>query len=142
MAQVKERLKDLDSKMDKLQQEKTMLLKIIKKGQDDIQHRLATQWPAIRTPYTAAFRMLMLDHADDVQQVILSQDGYPDLVSSEDTLRVLENDMLHLRRETVQMKKILWMRKLARIYAQFQQYANEQQMADYNQLMQCEDAPL
>ena len=94
------------------------------------------------TPYTDSFRQLLRKDLAEIRQAILAHESYEELVSSQDRELETEAEMLNLRREQVQMEKIIWMRDLARTLEKFQLYASARQKREYAKLVQCEDVLL
>ena len=142
VAEAETRLQKLDGVIVGLKQERQDLKQQIRAARKTIQRQLAMHWPAIHSPYTAGFREIMVQELPAVEQFILAQERYPDLVASQNQLAALRTELLDARRDKVQMKKILWMRKLARILAQFERFASAHDREEYRRLVRCEDAPL
>jgi hypothetical protein len=136
------KLREIAATVDGLKQEKRDLKQRIRNARNNIQRQLLMRWPALRSPYTAGFREIMQQELPAVQQAILAREDYPDLVAGQERLARLQQELLDARRDRVQMEKLLWMHKLARILAQFERYASAQAREEYDRLVRCEDVPL
>ena len=140
--EVSRKLGNLVDVIARLEKDQKELEKKISKIQKHIQRGLSKRWPSIIRPYTERFRKIMLENIEEIEINILAYPGYQELVSSQDRSVTIEKELLDNSRKLVQIKKILWMRKLARIFDQFQRYANESDKQVYEGLVQCENSAL
>jgi hypothetical protein len=136
------KLQELGEAIAGLEQEVRDLTWRVRKARDNIQRPLLMRWPALQSPYTAGFREIMRQELPAVQQVILAQEDYPALVADQERLAGVQQELLDARRDRVQLDKLLWMHRLARILAQFERFASAQDREEYDRLVQCEDVPL
>jgi hypothetical protein len=136
------RIAKLNTTHQDLQTQRRVLVSEIDNYQARIRSALARFWPAIRTPYTAQYREILLNELDAVQDFILQHADYGNLVDAQERLSQVNEQMLNVERQIVQLRKIRRMQRLARLYAQFQRLANAREKADFETLVRCEDRPL
>ena len=121
-------------------QEQRNILKVkIKTIQTSIKDDMDIRWPAIKYPYTEQFDVSMRVNIQSISREIKNHESYGLLVEAQDLSKNLKNDLLTLKRNKVQLIKILEMRKLSRISSQFENYATEKEKNQYNKILDCEN---
>ena len=136
------RIGELETALSAYQQEQTTLESRVKKTQHLLQRQLYLRWPALSSPYTDGFRKLSEKDYRAIRQAIETHPKYETLKQQQDRIFALKKKTLHLRREIVQFRKIIRMRHMARLYEQFQRYANGHDKSEFQRLLSCEDGTL
>ncbi len=104
--------------------------------------RLLQRWPSLATPYTLAYKRLLLKHMDSIQNWIMLQSDYPLLRELQDADVQYEKKLLNSERNIAQMEKILRLRKLAYLKAWLYEYGDKEDTAAYERLLSCEASTL
>lgn len=139
---VADRLKMFEKKNSDNKLMKKKLINEIQESQKNIQAELATNWPQLQKPYTAQFREILINEITEINDFIIKQDDYSGLVDNLQKLNSLDSELLDIRRNIIQMLKILRMRNMARLLNQFETYADNNEKAEYEKLLRCEDTRL
>lgn len=141
--ELKKRRYALAGKMLELEQEQEKLSQEVKALQKEIRKEIGLRWPEALSPYTLNFFQFLKKDLDAVQDFILSNPRYPELVGKQDRQARLEyEEISNLDRDITQLDKILRLRKLATLQGQFERHATEQERAWFQRLQSCEGQPL
>ncbi len=107
-----------------------------------ILNKATAKWPQLKTPYTFAYKQLLLEKINLVQNWILAQEGFNELRALQNKDPNLEKQLLDLERNIAQTEKILRFRQLAFLQDWLYKYGKEQDIKDYESLVSCESSPL
>ncbi len=111
--------------------------------QREIQIAVEEKWPALSQPYTDAFKTLISsDSVKEISDWVSQHNAYGKLVALQTKSTSLSNDRLEAERYATQLQKMLHMRKLANLKQQLYQYGSFDEVAGYERLLMCEEAPL
>ena len=111
----------------------------MKVAQKQIRGDLERRWPQLTKPYTSQFIHIVNNEINEINVFILGHSDYQALIDNVNQYNELQLSSLDVRRETTQMMKILRMRDMARLLQKFEQFASEREIAEYNELVACED---
>jgi len=114
----------------------------IKKVQKHLQFKLLLEWPYLKNPYGQEYQEKILT---DLPSIITLYEQHPDYLKLQELQNEYEDTEvkeLDLRRQQVQLRKVIRFRKLATLLDQFQYYANETLKQEYQRLLSCEDSAL
>lgn len=135
-------IRELEQQVSSARQELEALKKKIRKAQNRAQLNLLLEWPYLKNPYSDIYRQ----HIEADLPVMVARYGqHPDyerILELQHDYDALEGSELDLRRNLVQLRKIIRFKKLATIKAQFQRFAGEQEQQEYERLVSCEDSVL
>ncbi len=114
-------------------------------------HTLATtlrrntiaQWPALGAPYEDSYLQLVSSgDMAEINQWLSDTEGYAELRDIQLQIAPLTDNLLNAERDAVQMRKLLRLRKLARLKARLYETGEQQHITDYERLVSCESHPL
>lgn len=108
----------------------------------DLMQMLVMKWPQLKTPYTLAYKQLLLNKIDIVQNWILAEDSFEQLRLLQDREPKFEKQLLELERNIAQTDKILRFRRLAFLQDWLYKYGEDQEIKEYESLISCESSPL
>ncbi len=116
-------------------------------AQDELQglliHELASRWPPLLGPYTAAYIELVRDGSlDNIVATLTSNPDYTDLVLLQEEDDQLDDLIVESERAITQRLKLLRLRRLAHLVDQLERHGSDQAKADYASLVGCESEPL
>ncbi len=114
----------------------------IKASQKTIRADLELKWPQISKPYTSQFKSILNTQIPVINVFLKKHSYYPGLVEDMIKFNSVEVESLDIRRNIIQMMKILRMRDMARLLDKFQSFASEKEIAEYKELLQCEDVSI
>ena len=101
---------------------------------------VAAKWPALLGPYTPAYhKMAAAGTIRSANQWLQQQADYSNLVEVQQADVDLDQELLSLERDTVQLQKLLHLRKLATIKGQLLTYGNDSDIESYQSLVSCEE---
>jgi hypothetical protein len=103
---------------------------------------LVAKWPELQTPYTLAYKNLLLNKVEKVQQWIVKQPHYPQLQLLQNSDALFEKQLLELERQLAQLDKVLRLRRIAYLKQWLYDYGNAENVAGYEKLLSCESSPL
>jgi hypothetical protein len=137
------RQKELNTRLLRLAEESQRVGSEIERLQATLRRALTQRWPAAAYPYTAGFARFLANDINSAQGFLLGQTAlYPKLVARQERQAQIVQDRLALDRNLTQLDKLMRMRQLARLRAQFDRHANEQARQDLDRLTRCENTPL
>lgn len=137
------RQKDMAGRLKRMDEESRNLNAEIDRLQTTLRRSLTQRWPAAAHPHTAGYARFLANDVGAAQNFLLMQTAtYPTLVAKQDRLAQIGLDRQVLARNLAQLDKLLRLRQLARLQAQFERHASPQARQDYARLAQCERTPL
>lgn len=107
-----------------------------------LQKKLTAQWPQLKAPYTAAYKKLLIEQINEVQNWILEQASFEELHRLQDRQPEIEKQLLGLERDIAQIDKVLRFRRLAFLLEWIYEYGDDQEIKDYESLVSCESSPI
>jgi hypothetical protein len=142
MAELHNRKADLRSKLISLEAEKLENEKTAAKLQVTIRQELEVNWPEIRHPYTKNYQQFLSSGLNAAQAHIMRHPDYEQLVAIQNRQLEIDELVLAVQRDTVEMDKVLRLRKLARLEEQFKIHANSEERESWQQIKSCETSTL
>ncbi|MCB1755145.1 MAG: hypothetical protein KDJ38_06465 [Gammaproteobacteria bacterium] len=139
---VRSRLATLRAEFETLQAQQYQARDEAEQVREALQGRLIARWPQLGTPYTLAYKTLLLDGSDEVQNWIVSQQDYPQLRDLQDSDAEYDQQILETERNLAQLEKILRLRKLAFLQAWLYDYGSSEDIAGYEKLVGCESSAM
>ena len=139
---VADRSKKLENQSESNKQIQLELENKIKASQKIIRADLEFKWPQLSKPYTSQFRNVLNNQITVINVFLKNHSDYPGLVEDMNKFNSLEIVLLDIRRNIIQMMKILRMRDMARLLDKFQNFASKKEIAEYEELLQCENASI
>ncbi|MEX8493634.1 hypothetical protein, partial [Sphaerotilus sp.] len=137
------RQKDMTGRLKRLAEESQQVGAEIDRLQATLRRGLTQRWPAAAHPYTAAYARFLANDVGVAQSFLVAQSTtYPALVAKQDRLAQIALDRHALDRSLTQLDKLMRLRHLARLQAQFERYADAQARQEYARLEHCERTPL
>ena len=116
--------------------------RVLEEQVDALQGKLKTdlmvRWPELSRPYGAAYRQLLTDHSQTVDEYLLKHVGYGQLKERQESLHRAQVDALEITRSPAQIDKIYRLRNLARLEQRLSQYGSRRARDEYRRLVQCE----
>lgn len=140
--ELRERKRDYLERIRVLNNDQEMLKREIETVQMDLRKELVQRWPGVKRPYTRNFAEFLRIDLAAAQDFLRAHPRYPELAAMQDRRMVIERELLHVDRDVTLRDKILRMRKLARLRAQFERHASDSDKAAYKRLVRCEQRPL
>lgn len=136
------RRSDIERRLRGIEKEKEAARERVKSLQRAIRKDLMLRWPELSYPYTRQFAEFLRSKIAATQDFILAHPDYGELVQQQERVTQLDAEFLQAERDASLVDKVLRLRKLARIKAQFERHASETEQAEYQRLLACETAPL
>jgi hypothetical protein len=130
------------AELEALQAERNRSIAEAKDYQSVIQVDLLERWPGAAHPYTQNYFEFLKHELAPAQDFIMHHIKYADLVQRQERTFELDGKILATQRELAQMEKILRLRKLSRLLAQFERNAGRSERTVYQRLIQCEESAL
>ncbi len=101
------------------------------------------RWPALAAPYEDSYiNLISSGELTQINQWLNEQADYTTLRELQLQIPSLTDSLLDAERNAVQMRKLLRLRKLARLKAELYDTGNQQHITDYERLVSCESMPL
>lgn len=137
------RQKDMAGRLDRLAEESRRVGAETDRLQATLRRSLTQRWPAAAHPHTAGYARFLANDVAAAQNFLQAQTTtYPALVAKQDRLAQIALERQALERSLTQLDKLMRMRHLARVQAQFEQHASAQARQDHARLASCEHTPL
>lgn len=137
------RQKELMRRLERLDDEARRVNVEIERLQTTLRRALIQRWPAAAHPHTSGYARFLAQDAGAAQNFLLAQTAtYPTLVTRQERQARIQQDRLALDRDLTQLDKLLRMRQLARLQAQFDRHASESARLELGRLERCEKTPL
>jgi hypothetical protein len=137
------RQKEMAGRQQRLTEESRRVGAEIDRLQAVLRRALTQRWPAAAHPYTAGYTRFLANDVGAAQNFLLSQIAtYPALVAKQDRLVRVTFERQTLDRERSRLDKLMRMRHLARLQAQFEQHASATAKQEHARLARCEQTPL
>lgn len=137
------RKKDMTGRLKRMEEESRNLGAEIDRLQATLRRSLTQRWPAAAHPHTAGYARFLANDVGVAQNFLQVQTAtYPVLVAKQDRLAQIGLDRQALARNLAQLDKLMRLRQLARLQAQFERYGSAQARQDYARLARCERTPL
>ena len=105
---------------------------------DGIQESLESAYPEVRYPYTRNFMRFLAINLETAQQLIMQHPDYEQLADLQNGQPEIDASVLGAERDTIELDKILRLRKLARLQEQFEAHASDSEQEALQKLMMCE----
>lgn len=140
--QSRSRLVQLRKETESLQREQDQARHNAEQLRGELLQKVIALWPQLTTPYTLAYKNLLLYDADEVQGWIVSQETYPLLHDLQDSDSEYDRRLLDAERHIAQLEKILRFRRLAFLQAWIYEYGSGEDIAAYEKLLSCESSTL
>ena len=142
VAELRERRAVLQATQAQLETEKNRNILLINKIQDDIRRAIEYEYPEVRYPYTRNFVQFLSTNLDDAQLLIMRHPDYEQLATLQDRQSAIGSSVLGLERDTVELDKVLRLRKLSRLQQQFDTHANDAEHESMQRLLACETSTM
>ncbi len=140
---VRDRLAAAAATYDELAEQQQELIDREAALQGQLQQRLFHRWPSLAGPYTGAFAALAeRGSLAEVNRWLNTQGELAELADVQIDIEKLDFRLLDIEREEVQYRKIIHLRRLARLEAQLMRFGSDAERADYRSLVDCESLPL
>ncbi len=137
------RQKEMTGRLHRLVEESQRVGAEIDRLQATLRRALTQRWPAAAHPHTAAYAQFLANDVGVAQNFLLGQTAtYPVLVAKQDRLVRIAQEQQTLDRSLTQLDKLMRLRQLARLQAQFDRHASAQAQQEYARLTRCERLPL
>lgn len=107
-----------------------------------MQRRVELRYPFLKHPYSRDYILDIARKQQQVMQLITGLLDYPELVSLLESLEPQGKNILQLKRELTQIEKVARLMRLARLQTAFQRFASGKSKAQYQRLLDCENATL
>lgn len=140
--QLSARRAKLRARMREVEEQREALRREIDAAQQEIRRELVLRWPELRTPYTRHYARFLKEDVSAAQDLIVDHPGYGKLVRLQDQIAALDAETLVIERDITQLDKVVRLRTLARLKAQFERHAGDERRKEYERLLACETAPL
>ena len=92
-------------------------------------------------PYTAGYIEVIGDHAREIAETLEKHIRFTNLVAAQERCDKLYTDILETERNKTQIEKVLRYKRLAMIEYYFKRYASDNERAEYESLLMCENGP-
>ena len=139
---VADRLHELESQSKSNEYAQSELESKIKASRKKIRSNLEFKWPQLADPYTSEYKSVLDNQSSEINDFIIKHSDYPGLDEDIKKLDSLKTESIDIKRNVVQMMKILRMRDMARLLDKFKSFASEKEILVYEELLRCEDASI
>ncbi|MFK5986464.1 MAG: hypothetical protein QM479_13715 [Pseudomonadota bacterium] len=134
-------VKNLLEQKNQLVQSQTELEEFTSKHQQQIAKLVSKKWPYILVPNTKEYLNLLNTQSTKIQEFIIRQKNYAELVKAQDKIKVIVRQLLDLQRGITQLQKVNRLNSLANTLEYFNQHASMAEKQSYEKLVKCESMP-
>ena len=141
--EIREVLQEREQRHQQLQSEASVIHREVRSIARALQKQVFERWPQASSPYTRGF--VSLAESGELQVIdewLEQQSQYTGLRDRQLRLHELSDLTLQAERDAIQVRKLLRLRRLARIKGSLYAKGSEQHIESYERLVACENLPL